>query len=122
MSKVSVKGVLIGGVVDIGTTMALSFPIVIYLISQIDLNHVPKDQVQSLISAAMLANRFVFALQMLAGFAGSLLGGYVAARVAKHDELLHGTLSCFLCVSMGIYAVAAGKDSHPPSDATADVP
>jgi hypothetical protein len=50
--------------------------------------------------------------QLLVGLACSVLGGYVAAWLAKHDELLNGGLSCFLCVALGIYTMASGKDSN----------
>jgi hypothetical protein len=34
----------------------------------------------------------------------------VAAWLAKHDELLNGGLSSFLCVFLGIYTMVSGKD------------
>jgi len=39
----------------------------------------------------------------------SVLGGYVSARIAKHDELLNGALSSILCVGGGTYAVISGS-------------
>jgi hypothetical protein len=39
----------------------------------------------------------------------SVLGGYVSARIAKHDELLNGALSSILCVGSGTYAVISGS-------------
>jgi hypothetical protein len=38
-----------------------------------------------------------------------VLGGYVSARIAKHDELLNGALSSILCVGGGMYAVISGS-------------
>jgi hypothetical protein len=38
-----------------------------------------------------------------------VLGGYVSARIAKHDELLNGALSSILCVGSGMYAVVSGS-------------
>ena len=32
-------------------------------------------------------------------------------RIAKHDELLNGLLSSFLCTAIGVYSVFSGKDS-----------
>ena len=54
---------------------------------------------------------FVLPALLLVGLACSVLGGYVAAWLAKHDELLNGGLSSFLCVGLGIYTMASGKDS-----------
>ncbi len=32
--------------------------------------------------------------------------------MAKHDELLNGVLSSFLCTAIGIYSVMSGKESE----------
>jgi len=37
----------------------------------------------------------------------------VAARLAKHDELLNGTLSSILCVALGVFTISAGRSSDP---------
>jgi hypothetical protein len=38
----------------------------------------------------------------------SVLGGYVSARIAKHDEILNGALSSILCIGFGVYALLGG--------------
>jgi hypothetical protein len=43
----------------------------------------------------------------------SVLGGYVAAKLAKRHELLNGALASILCILLGIYVVTSGKDPHP---------
>ncbi len=48
----------------------------------------------------------MIAVQSVAGVLASVFGGYVAARLAKHDELLNGALSAYLCVSFGVFALA----------------
>jgi hypothetical protein len=52
-------------------------------------------------------------LQLSVGSVCSVLGGYIAAWLSKHDELLNGTLSSYLCISIGILAISFGKDPHP---------
>jgi hypothetical protein len=42
------------------------------------------------------ATPWLYGAQLLVGLACSVLGGYVAAWLAKHDELLNRTLSAFL--------------------------
>ena len=42
----------------------------------------------------------------------SVLGGYVAGLIARHGHLLNGALSSWLCLALGIYTLAAGKNSH----------
>jgi hypothetical protein len=63
--------------------------------------------------AAMRANPLLYGLESLISLACSVLGGYVAARVAKHDELLNGLLASFLSVSLGVHSLATGNDSGP---------
>jgi hypothetical protein len=44
MSKVSVKGVLIGGIVDIVTSVVLGLPFALYAMLKVDLSHTPNAQ------------------------------------------------------------------------------
>lgn len=113
MRKVSVKGVLIGGIVDVGASVLLGLPFALYTILKLDLSQTPRDQVGATITAAIHADVPLYAGQLLVGLACSVLGGYVAAWLAKHDELLNGGLSSVLCVAGGIYVLATGKDSNP---------
>ena len=103
MKKISIKGVLVGGVTDIVATNILTLPILIYATNKLDLARASPEQLQ----AALHANAFLYVLQLLIGFGCSALGGYVAAWLAKHDELLNGPLSSFLCIAFGIYSLAA---------------
>lgn len=110
--KVSLKGVMIGGIVDILSSSLLGMPFTAYALSKVDLAHTPKDQLGHAIAAVSHSTPWLYGTQLLIGVAGSVLAGYVAAWLAKHDELLNGTLSSFLCVAIGIYSIASGKDSH----------
>lgn len=112
MGKVSVKAILIGGLVDAVSSILLDIPLSLYVTLHVDLSNVPKDRVESTINTANQANIPLYVTGLLVGMACSVLGGYVAARLAKHDELLNGCLSSFLCVVLGIYMIAAGKDAH----------
>lgn len=110
--KISVTGVLIGGIADIVSSSLLGIPFAIYAMSKIDLVQTPKDQLGPAIAAVSHATPWLYGAELLVGLACSVLGGYLAARLAKHDELLNGALSSFLCVAIGIYSIASGKDSH----------
>jgi hypothetical protein len=112
MSRISIKGVLLGGVVDIATSVVLSIPFAIYEISKVELAHIPKDQVGPAITAAMHGSVPIYVGQLVVGLGCSVLGGYLAGRLAKHDELLNGALSSFLCISIGIYTLSSGNDPH----------
>ena len=95
MNKISVKGVVVGGVTDIVATVIFTLPLIVYLIAT-ELTGTLKDPLQAAVVAAIRANPLLYGLQSLIGLACSVLGGYVAARVAKHDELLNGLLASFL--------------------------
>ena len=113
MNKISVKGVLVGGIVDIVSTVVLGLPFALYTVLKLDLSNIPKKRIESTITVAIHGNVPLYIAQLLVGMACSVLGGYVAAWLAKHDELLNGGLSAFLCVGLGVYTIALGKDSHP---------
>lgn len=112
--NVSLKGVLIGGIVDILSSSVLGIPLAVYAVSKVDLAHTPKDQLGAAIAAVSHGNPWLHGMQLAVGLACSVLAGYVAAWLAKHNELLNGTLSSFLCVAIGIYSMVSGRDSHAP--------
>jgi hypothetical protein len=112
MSKVSIRAVWIGAIVDVVTSVLLGIPLAVYAMSKIDLTHTPKEQIGSAISAAMHASVPLYLAELLVGFGGSVLGGYIAAQIAKRGELLNGAFSSFLCLALGVYSIASGKDSN----------
>lgn len=112
MGRVSIKGVLIGSIVDIVASVVFGLPFAIYAMSKVDLLHTPSAQASAEVRAVVQGNMALHVGQLLVGLACSALGGYVAAWLAKHDELLNGALSSFLCVALGIYTMALGKDSN----------
>jgi hypothetical protein len=110
MRKISIAGVLIGGVTDVVATNVLAIPLVVYVMVRYNLLHAPDGPAQ--ITSAIHANPAIYGAQLLIGVGCSVLGGYIAAWIAKHDELLNGLLSSYLCTAIGLYSVLAGKDSH----------
>lgn len=113
MKKVSILGVLTGAVVDIVSSVLLGIPFAIYAISKVDFSHTPNTQMQTAIMAAMKGNMPLYLTQIALGLACSVLGGYIAAVIAKRAGMLNGGLSSFLCVSLGIFSMASGKETHP---------
>ena len=109
MKRVSIKGVLLGGLVDIISTNIVSISFVVYVMSTRGLLHMPPNQVNAAFIATVHGSIWLYSLQQLIGCGCSTLGGYLSARIARHDELLNGVLSSFLCVAVGIYALATGK-------------
>jgi len=84
MAKVSVKGMVIGGLTDIIATVVLTIPLVIYVIMD-QLHAATKQPLEVAVTAALYASPILYGLQSLMSLGCSILGGYVAARVANHD-------------------------------------
>ena len=111
--RISIKGVLIGGIVDVVTSGVLGLPFAIYAMSRVDVSNTPSSQVSKAVTTFVYAHPALHAGELLVGLICSVLGGLVAAWLAKRDEVLNGGLSSFLCVTLGIYAVTTGRDSNP---------
>ncbi len=113
MKKISIKAVLIGSVVDIVLSVLLALPLSFFAMSKIDFAHTPKDQIQAATSDAIRKNVPLQAAQLLIGMGCSVLGGYVAASIAKHNELLNGALSSILCVALGVFLFNSDMVFYP---------
>ncbi len=114
MRKVSVVGVLVGGATDIFTSTVLAIPAIVY----VHLRYHPIPGTGSAIKI-LFSNPWLVATMYLTGFAGSILGGYVAGWIARHDQLLNGLLSSFLCVGFAIHSVVSGKSLALYADVSA---
>ena len=105
MKRISLKGVAIGNITDIVATNVVLLPVMIYILIAAGL---PTDagSVAELFKGSTV---FLVSGSILGGIC-SVLGGYVSARIAKHDEVLNGALSSILCVGSGAYSVISGAD------------
>jgi len=113
LRNVSIKGVVIGSITDIVTTNLLALPVVFYVVATHNFSQIPKEQISSILTQILKNDPALFAMQILSGSACSVLGGYVAARIAKRHEILNGGLAAFLCVGGGLYALLFGTTSFP---------
>lgn len=106
MTRVSFKGVAIGNVVDIVASNVVMVPVMMYVLAAAKTGST-HDGAGSVTEILSTNNVFLTASSLLGGLC-SILGGYVSARIAKHNEVLNGTLSSVLCIGLGIYAVVNG--------------
>ncbi|MDD2775033.1 MAG: hypothetical protein PHU06_03665 [Gallionella sp.] len=113
MNKISFKGVVLGSITDIVATNILVIPLILYITATRHLDSIPKEQFSEVLLQTLKDDPLLHTTQLLIGSFCSILGGYVAARVAKHDEILNGTLAAFLCVGSGLYALIF-TSSHVP--------
>jgi hypothetical protein len=113
VSKISFKGVIIGGITDIVSTNIVTAPLLLYIMVPLVRAKVPHEKLMEATMNAIRDNHFYYALMAFLGGSCSLLGGYISARIAKHDEILNGTLAAWLCVGSGIYGMITQYSSGP---------
>src|SRR6266496_1473060 len=99
MNRISPKGVAMGNIANIVATYVVTLPLIIFIMVSSGL---PPSEI-------LKAGTVVYVSYAIWGGICSVLGGYVSARIAKHDELLNGALSSILCVGGGLYAVISGS-------------
>ena len=109
MSKLSYKGIIIGSISDIILTNLFTIPLLIYVIYHMGSTELPTADA---LLKELKNNSFYNTIAFLIGSVCSIIGGYIAARIAKSNELLNGTLASFLCVGMGIYSILSGTSKY----------
>jgi len=113
MRKFSWKGVVLGGITDIVATNFAAFPLAIVAAMGTDLTSFPKAERGKALVAVMHASLGFQMTGWILGAMCSVLGGYVAARIAKRGEVMNGALSAYLCIGIGVYSVVAGHSATP---------
>lgn len=95
MNQISVKGILLGAISAYVASKILGLPILVYITSNIG---APPSSAWGLIhfDKILLAETAVNLVSVV-------IGGYVAALVAKRNELLNGALSSFLTFGLGMF-------------------
>lgn len=106
-ARVSFVGVVMGGITDVVASGILGIPLIIYVMVKYHPSRANGDS--AAIVSSIHANTWLYGSQLALGLGCSVLGGYIAARIAKHDELLNGLLSSFLCTAIGICSILSGK-------------
>ena len=92
MRGISIKAVLVGGVTDIGLSILLG------ALLQAIFGFGPASK-----PAGVL-----FVAQLIIGLGCSVLGGYVAASIAKENMALNGLAASSLCVVLGVLYMVNG--------------
>ena len=96
LKKISFKGVIIGAVVDVVGTNIWLFGVVGYLIIKHQLYALPPGEQMGELYR-LYDDPAMKVLNTIVGVGFSIIGGYLAARIAGHHERLNGALSSFLC-------------------------
>jgi hypothetical protein len=107
--KISFKGVIIGAVADVVGTNVWGAVAAIYLSSKYHLYSLPVSEQVSQLTALISTEPVVTILNVLIGSCFTIMGGFIAARIARHDELLNGTLASFLCVLFALLSLGSSS-------------
>ncbi len=108
MSKRSLIGVLVGGVTNIVAANALNIPIAVYVMTTTGVLALPSAARKAVYLAELHANPPAFALSLATWAFCSILGGYVAARIARENEIVVGALSSWTCIALAVNALVHG--------------
>jgi hypothetical protein len=87
--------------------------IVIYAMAGTNILTLPKAEQAAAVTTYILDHGAVYAVLAVLGTLCSVLGGYVAAVMARRSEVLNGALSSYLCLGVGIWALAKGQEQMP---------
>lgn len=104
MNRISLKGVAIGNIVDILSTNIAALPVMMYVLR----TSAADGHAAGSASQILMASGVFIVTSSILGALCSVLGGYVSARIAKHEEVLNGALSSILCVGVDVYAILSG--------------
>jgi fructose-specific phosphotransferase system IIC component len=111
--KVSIIGVVVGGIVDVVSSLITGLPITLFAVSRLDPSLRAAPHSSGAITAALHANLGLRAVELAVGLMCSVLGGYVSAAIARRHERLNGALSSWLCVGLGVSVIALGISKGP---------
>ncbi|AXC14644.1 hypothetical protein ACPOL_5396 [Acidisarcina polymorpha] len=112
MSRLSAKAIVIGGLAGILTSGLGAVLLVSLVMSRLGTLHSTRSHAHTTVALAMQRSGPVQAAELLLGFGSSVLGGYIAARLSGHDELVNAACSSLICLSVGILSLASGHDSQ----------
>lgn len=102
LRNISIPGVVIGATTDIVATNLLALPLVLPIVGQLGA-HATQAQQRAALTDAFTNSPSTYLTGMALGSLASILGGWVAARLARRAELLNGALSAIACVGLGVY-------------------
>jgi hypothetical protein len=105
---ISPAAIVVGGVCDVVLSGVLGVPLVIYTASSRGLTKLPREELQGAVVAAIHSAPALYAVQICIGVGCSMLGGFIAASIAKQQRLLNGVLASWLCIGFGVYSLIRG--------------
>ena len=112
MRRISIAGVLVGGIVDFIVTNVLQNVLEFSVAATHHLADLPPGQIGTALEKIFSGDPMLRLVAWLLSAVGLVIAGFVAASIAKHDEPLNGALSAFIYLLGGVYAWVRAGDAH----------
>jgi len=94
---IRIKAIVLGFVTDLGGSLVVGIGYGVVLGISMAVKGIPPEEIATLLQGPItLIPGLVF------GFGFTLLGGYVAGRIAKHSEILHGGIVGLIGILLGV--------------------
>ena len=116
MRGISPLGILVGAASDLVLTLILSSLLEIWVFATTDLAHLPREQAQASLAAAMSGPSPLYIAQLVVGLACSVLGGFIAAALARERHVLNSVLAGVLLTALNLVLLARGVGKATPLD------
>ncbi|WP_315741447.1 MULTISPECIES: hypothetical protein [unclassified Bradyrhizobium] len=113
MQKASLKGIVIGSITDVVFSYVILILLAVYFTVASGSGVRPDHGAAS--ARILMGNAWFVVWGRIFGSFGSVLGGYVAARISKHDEVLNGILSFIYSVRRQRSICLDQRNSRGPS-------
>lgn len=94
LTDIKFKAVILGALADNGVTLFF----MMFLITSLRSTDIPQDEI-----VTRMKTMSGLLLSLIIGLGGTVLGGYIAGRVAKQSEVLHGALVAVIGVVLAFF-------------------
>jgi ABC-type sugar transport system permease subunit len=118
MKKISIRGILIGGVINVGGSLLLTTVLVVSILTWLQYQAGSRAGYENLIMNDMKANPVYRTLYYLIVYISPVLGGFVSAKIARHNELLNGLLASILGLSVALHLLGVNRTEGSVGDPT----
>lgn len=112
MRRISVLGIVLGGIVALILTVIIGVVVGLYAAYKLDIAHQSPAQGQALVRQFVYLNPVVYFGMMGIASGCSVLGGWISAFTAREAERLNGTLSALILAGIHVWRDLHNEDPH----------
>lgn len=108
MRRLAIRSIIVGGLIDVFASNFFGTISQVGVLMILSIRHTSLEAAPAATKTIVDGSALFFAGQLVIGGLCSLLGGYLAARLARHDERINGAASSILSIASGIVVIAIG--------------